>query len=241
MKRFLQESTLTVLYQDNHLIAVYKPPGLLTQGDSSGQANLLDDVKAWLAATYQKPGNVFLGMVHRLDRPVSGVVLFAKTSKAAARVSHQFRERQVEKIYRAQLEGRIEPAEGSLVHYCGARDASTGTVAISSVQEPDLKQARLHYRTLWNSAEHSVVEIRLETGRKHQIRAQFAYTGHPVAGDRRYGASRPFDALGGQRTQAIGLVAVRLSVEHPISKERLIIELPEALCAVQAQPPAARG
>jgi 23S rRNA pseudouridine1911/1915/1917 synthase len=238
MKRFLQESTLTVLYQDNHLIAVNKPAGLLTQGDSTGRPNLLDDVKAWLAATYHKPGNVFLGMLHRLDRPVSGGVLFAKTSKAAARLSQQFRERQVEKIYRAQLEGRIEPADGSLVHYCGERDASTGTVAISSVQESDLKQARLHYRTLWNGAEHSVVEIQLETGRKHQIRAQFAYVGHPVAGDRRYGASRAFNAPGAAGAQAIGLCAVRLRVEHPISKQPLVIELPDALCAVKAQPAA---
>jgi 23S rRNA pseudouridine1911/1915/1917 synthase len=234
MERLLHESTLSVLYQDNHLIAVYKPAGLLTQGDRSGDANLLDEVKAWLARTYQKPGNVFLGMVHRLDRPVSGVVLFAKTSKAAARVSRLFRERQVEKIYRAQLQGTLLPAAGSLVHYCGERDDATGRVAISDQAQPELKQAKLHYRTLWNAPQHSVVELQLETGRKHQIRAQFAYVGHPVVGDRRYGASQPFAAAG------IGLVAVRLRIEHPISKQALSIELPEALCAVKAQPPAAR-
>jgi 23S rRNA pseudouridine1911/1915/1917 synthase len=228
----MQENALCVLYQDNHLIAVYKPAGLLTQGDRTGAPNLLDQVKAWLAITYQKPGTVFVGMVHRLDRPVSGVVLFAKTSKAAARVSLLFRERRVEKVYRAQLEGKISPAEGSLQHYCGARDEQSATVRISAEPTPDAKEARLRYRTLWSRAKQSVVEVQLDTGRKHQIRAQFAFIGHPIAGDRRYGAKRAFDGPG------IGLVSVRLGIEHPITKLPLRIELPEALSAIKAQPTA---
>jgi 23S rRNA pseudouridine1911/1915/1917 synthase len=218
-----------VLYQDNHLIAVYKPADLLTQGDRSGEPNLLDQVKAWLAKTYQKKGNVFLGLLHRLDRPVSGVVLFAKTSKAAARVSLLFRERRVEKIYRAQLQGPIAPPIGSLLHYLGERDPVSRTVPVRDTPTDGAKRAKLHYRTLWRDAQTSVVEVQLETGRKHQIRAQFAKVGHPIAGDRRYGATLRF------HDRAIGLVAVRLTIEHPITKQSLRIDVPEVLCAVKSE------
>ncbi|HEY2735672.1 MAG TPA: RNA pseudouridine synthase, partial [Polyangiales bacterium] len=195
----------------------------------SGEPNLLDQVKAWLAETYQKKGNVFLGLLHRLDRPVAGVVLFAKTSKAAARVSRLFRERRVEKIYRALLQGAIAPPAGSLVHHLGERDPLSKTVPVSDEPRAGTKPAKLHYRTLWSDGRRSVVEVQLETGRKHQIRAQFAKVGHPIAGDRRYGATERF------HDRAIGLVAIRLIVEHPITKQSLTIELPEALSSVKSE------
>src|SRR5262245_62378954 len=119
----------TVLHLDNHLIAVWKPAGLLTQGDRSGEPNLLDEVKAWLARTYAKPGNVFLGLLHRLDKQVAGVVLFARTSKAASRLSEQFRERTVEKIYWALVQGRLEPPSGELTHYIDPQPDRPGVVA----------------------------------------------------------------------------------------------------------------
>jgi 23S rRNA pseudouridine1911/1915/1917 synthase len=220
----MQDTTLTVLYQDNHLIAVYKPAGLLTQGDRSADPNLLDQVKLWLARTYHKPGRVFVGLLHRLDRPVAGVVVFARTSKCASRMAQQFRERKVEKIYWAWLEGRIRPDAGRLEHHI-TKDSETGPVRVYTAPAAGTKQARLHYRTLAVRGANSLVEVQLETGRKHQIRAQFARIGHPIAGDRRYGAKRPFRGAG------IALLAMRLRFEHPVSKQPLSIELPGALCA----------
>ena len=227
----MQETELIVLYQDNHLIAVYKPPGLLTQADQSGDPNLLDIVKAWLARTYAKPGRVYLGLLHRLDRQVAGVVVFARTSKAAARVSRLFRERRVEKIYRAELEGRVQLPSGRLEHYYPAlANAAPPFELRAAPSSENDKRARLSYRTLWTTGQSSVVEIELETGRKHQIRAQFAAIGHPIAGDRRYRSQRRFAPAG------IGLVAVRIAFEHPITKQPLTIELPETLCPIQSAP-----
>jgi 23S rRNA pseudouridine1911/1915/1917 synthase len=219
--------TLDVLYQDNHLIAVYKPAGLLTQGDQTGDPNLLDEVKAWIAREYDKPGRVFLGLLHRLDRPVSGVVVFARTSKAAARMSKLFRERAIEKVYRARLQGVMQPAAGRLVHQL-ERDQTGLSVRVCARATADSREASLRYRTLWSSARDCIVEVQLETGRKHQIRAQFAHMGHPILGDRRYGSTRAFSGPG------IALSAVKLTFEHPISKRALVIELPPQLLAVPA-------
>jgi 23S rRNA pseudouridine1911/1915/1917 synthase len=226
----MQADELRVLHLDNHLIAVYKPAGLLTQGDRSAEPNLLDIVKAWLAHAYDKPGRVYLGMLHRLDRPVSGVVLFARTSKAASRMSELFRERRIQKTYWAELQGRLLPAEGTLEHYYPARDALPPfQLRVQQSREHD-KLARLRYRTLRATDQSCVVEVELETGRKHQIRAQFAAVGHPIAGDRRYGASRRFADF------AIGLAAVKLAFEHPITKQPLTIALPETLNPIRGAP-----
>jgi 23S rRNA pseudouridine1911/1915/1917 synthase len=220
----VDHADLIVLYRDNHLIAVYKPAGLLTQGDRTGDPNLMDVVKAYLAHHYDKPGKVFLGLLHRLDRQVSGVVLFARTSKAASRMSQLFRERRLEKLYWARLEGVIKPASGRLSHHI-VREETGFSVRIRAQPSPDSQLASLRYRTLRAGARECVVEVQLETGRKHQIRAQFAHVGHPICGDRRYGAKRSFELPG------IALSAVALSFEHPVSKETIRIELPAPLRA----------
>jgi 23S rRNA pseudouridine1911/1915/1917 synthase len=215
-------SVLQVLHEDNHLIAVFKPAGLLTQGDQSGEPCLMDWVKRWLAERYHKPGKVFLGLVHRLDRPVSGVVLFARTSKAASRLSQQFREREVDKRYLVAVEGTLTPARGRLEHFITHREGSRA-VQVSNHERSGAKSARLRYDTRWGDAKISVLEVQLETGRKHQIRAQLAHVGHPILGDRLYGARMRSEADG------IALCSVSLTILHPITKAPLTIALPRAL------------
>lgn len=218
-----------MLHLDNHLVAVWKPAGLLTQGDKSGAPNLLDQVKRWLARTYDKQGNVFLGLLHRLDRQVAGVVLFARTSKAASRLSEQFREHRVEKIYWAIVQGHLEPSAGALTHFIEDLEGRPGVIAHAR-PGPGRKQARLRYRTFSTVGEGSTsaVEVVLETGRKHQIRAQLAATGHPILGDVQYRSTLAFSGDG------IALVAKRLSITHPISKLTLTIEGPPELCPLRA-------
>jgi 23S rRNA pseudouridine1911/1915/1917 synthase len=219
---------LRVLYEDNHLIAVYKPAGTLTQGDSSGEVSLLDRVKHWLAAKYHKPGRVFVGLIHRLDRPASGIVLFAKTSKGASRISAQFRERTVEKWYRARVEGTLDLTRGRLVHFIEHREESP-IVVVCDEPSDGAKPASLQYEVLRVERAESVVQVRLETGRKHQIRAQFAHIGHPIVGDHLYGAR-----VG--RAGSIALCAVRLGFAHPVTKARIMVELPRELCALTLAP-----
>jgi 23S rRNA pseudouridine1911/1915/1917 synthase len=209
---------LLILYEDNHLIAVNKPPGMLVQGDRSGQTSLLDLVKQYIKQKYQKPGNVFLGLVHRLDRPVGGLVLFAKTSKAAARLSEQWRSRQVNKVYWAQINGRIEPTQGVLKSFL-KKDAKKSYLVDENEQEA--RQALLSYRTLKFKKNKSLLEITLYTGRKHQIRVQLADLGYPIAGDLKYGA--PF-AL---PDQSIRLMAKSLRIKHPTRNEYITIESPD--------------
>lgn len=215
----------TVLLLDNHLIAAWKPAGLLAQGDRSGDPNLLDEVKGWLARKYDKPGNVFVGLLHRLDRQVAGVMLFARTSKAASRLSEQFRNRDVEKIYWALIEGRLSPAAGRLTHFIDPQPERPGVIAYA---EPGTRrqEARLRYRTLELRGDTSAVELVLETGRKHQIRAQMAAAGHPILGDFQYRATRSWTGPG------IALVAKRLEFAHPVSKQPVVIEAPAELCPI---------
>jgi 23S rRNA pseudouridine1911/1915/1917 synthase len=221
--------SLRVLYEDNHLIAVYKPSGMLTQGDSSGEPTLMDWVKRWLAERYDKRGRVFLGLVHRLDRPVAGVILFAKTSKAASRVSQQFRERTVHKLYVARLEGIITPASGHLTHFI---EHSEGTRAVQVGERPfgSAKPARLRYETRSAGRTDCVVRVELETGRKHQIRAQFARAGHPIIGDRLYGSRKRL-----ARSDEIALCAVQLTLRHPTTAAGLELALPDELWPASVQ------
>ncbi len=207
-----------VLYEDNHLVAVYKPAGLLVQGDASGAPTLMDAVKAWLARTYGKPGNVFLGLLHRLDKPVAGVIVFAKTSKGASRLSQQIRDRAVEKTYEALVEGRLE-GEGTLVHHLAEDD---GFVTAHDRPGPGRKEARLRWRAIGPRGDATLVEIDLETGRKHQIRAQLARVGHPIRGDRRYGARAEFP-------NGIALVAVRLRFVAATGGAQVTVALPDDL------------
>jgi 23S rRNA pseudouridine1911/1915/1917 synthase len=206
---------LTVLYEDNHMLAVSKPAGLLTQGDRSDDPSLLDITKAWLKDKYKKPGNVFLGLVHRLDRQVPGVVVFAKTSKAASRLSAAFRERRVEKIYLAVTEGTPKERQGTLEHRLGP--LQKGRVHVTR----DGKVARLRYEVVAEAAGRAVVSVRPETGRKHQIRVQLSSIGCPIVNDVRYGAKPVGDAP----SQGIALAARRLVVPHPTQMDvRVTIE-----------------
>jgi 23S rRNA pseudouridine1911/1915/1917 synthase len=208
---------LHVLYEDNHLIAVNKPLGVLVQADASGAVSLMDMTREYIRKKHHKPGNVFLGLVHRLDRPVSGVVLFARTSKAASRISEQLRSRTVKKIYRALVHREVNPPSGSLLSFLkkGGRK-----VRLVREGEAEAKKASLSYRTLRTVKGKTLLEIQLHTGRKHQIRVQLAGLGHPVEGDVKYGA--PYALSGG----AIRLLALSLTFKHPTRDERITIEAP---------------
>ena len=167
---------LKVLYEDNHLIAVYKPAGILTQGDRSKDVCMMDMVKDYLKEKYHKPYNVFLGLLHRLDRQVSGIVLFAKTSKGASRLSEQFRSRKVEKIYHAVVLGEPKQDREKLVSF------------LKKNEKEKIKRAELFYEVLAFNKKYSLLKIKLQTGRFHQIRVQLSLMGFPILGDIRYGA-----------------------------------------------------
>jgi 23S rRNA pseudouridine1911/1915/1917 synthase len=207
-----------ILYEDNHLLVLYKPAGLLVQGDQTGETSLLDLGKAWLKERYNKPGLVFLGLVHRLDRPVAGVILFCRTSKAAERLSAQFRAGTVRKIYLAVLEGALKENSGRLVHHIERREGRSSRIVPQPT--PTSQEARLSFRLLHTVANRSLVEIDLETGRHHQIRLQMAQIGHPVLGDLRYGAPAPLP------NRQIALMARELIVTHPTRGEELILHSP---------------
>jgi 23S rRNA pseudouridine1911/1915/1917 synthase len=207
-----------VLYEDNHLLVVSKPAGLPTMGTPEGRPTLLTLAKEYIKERYQKPGNVYLGVVSRLDAPVTGVVLLARTSKAAARLTEQFRSREVEKTYWAVAEGIVEPAEGSLVDWLG-HDERHRRMNIVGRTLPGAREARLVYRRRSVVQGNSWLEVELETGRKHQIRLQLAHHGHPVVGDRKYGSRLPFPV-------GIALHARRLAISHPTTGVRLEFEAP---------------
>lgn len=214
---FFFDARWPVLYSDNHLLAVYKPAGLLVQGDRTGDICLLDLGKRWVKERTGKPGRVFLAMVHRLDRPVAGVVLFGRTSKAASRLARQFRERSVEKEYLAVVHGAVAPATGLLVQHL-TRQGRVSRVVSTPVAGS--QEARLRYRVMQQATDRSLLHVTLETGRRHQIRIQLAAMGHPVLGDLRYGADRPLPA------KQIALLARRLAVDHPTRKTRLTLLSP---------------
>ncbi len=178
---------IRVLYEDNHLIAVYKPAGLLAQADKGGEKCLMDEVKEYLKEKYKKPGNVFLGLLHRLDRPVSGVVLFAKTSKGASRLSEQFRNHTIKKIYQAELVGCPKKEKGTLINYL-IKDETKNRVAIFDTEVPNSLRAELDYEVVDKKGKDCIVQIILKTGRPHQIRSQLAHVGCPIKGDLKYGA-----------------------------------------------------
>ena len=205
-----------ILYEDNHVIALVKPPGLATMGLPEGEETLLTQTKAYLKEKYAKPGEVYLGVVSRLDVPVSGVVLFARTSKAAARLNEQFRTHTVEKIYAAIVEGVITPSEAECVdNLCEDKRHRK----VFRTQSDEGKEARLRYRRLRQVNHCSLIEIQLETGRKHQIRSQLAARGFPICGDRKYGARMSFPG-------GIALHAWKLTFSHPTTKERIELLAP---------------
>ena len=205
-----------ILHEDNHIIALVKPPGLATMGLPDGHETLLTQTKAYLKEKYAKPGEVYLGVVSRLDVPVSGVVLFARTSKAAARLNEQFRAHTVKKIYAALVEGAINPSEAECVdRLCEDKRHRK----VFRTQSGEGKEARLRYRKLKQINQCSLIEIQLETGRKHQIRIQLSARGFPIRGDVKYGATMSFPG-------GIALHAWKLTFSHPTTKERIELTAP---------------
>jgi len=209
---------LEVLYEDNHLLVVNKPAGLLTQPSGTLQDSLESYAKEWIKQKYQKPGNVYLHAVHRLDRPVSGIVLFARTSKALSRLNALMRDKKSQKIYYALVEGKLAQAEGRLEHFLVHDDHQA---RVATKNSPEAKLASLAYKTLnTNSSSLTLLEIHLETGRYHQIRAQFAAIGCPIVGDQRYGSRRLL------QSDQIALHHRRLEIDHPVTGQRMIFEAP---------------
>lgn len=205
-----------VLLEDNHLLAINKPAGLLTMGDETGDETAADIARHYLKQRYSKPGNVFLGVVHRLDRPVSGTLLFARTSKAASRLSDQFRRGVVRKTYLAMVEGRVGTSSGELVDWL-SKDRSRNHVSVVARTASEARECRLKYRVVDAGDDRTLVEICPLTGRSHQIRVQLAHLGHPIVGDLKYGAN---DALGA----CIMLHAARLEFIHPTLKTEVQVE-----------------
>jgi 23S rRNA pseudouridine1911/1915/1917 synthase len=207
-----------VLYEDNHLLAVNKPAMLPTMGVAADEPSLLVKAKDYIREKYHKPGDVYLGVVSRLDAPVTGVLLIARTSKAAARLTEMFRSRDVQKIYWALVPGAVEPVAGRLVHYL-RKDERHRRVHVTIENADDAQRAELEYRVLKKQKGNTLVEIQLLTGRKHQIRVQLADAFAPIVGDRKYGSQSPFP-LG------IALHSRRLVLHHPVRKTPLEIEAP---------------
>lgn len=209
---------LQILHVDNHLIAVHKPSGVLTQSTTPGEPNLLDQTREWIKHEFGKQGNVYLGLVHRLDRPVAGVVLFARTSKAAARLSEQFRDHTARKFYLALVEGAPEKTTGRLVHYLRKEKSMKATVFPRPT--PAAKKAELTYTVLERRGGNSILEIELHSGRFHQIRAQLAFIGHPIVGDTKYRAQSSLPE------GRIALHAHKLIVTHPTTGAPVLLENP---------------
>lgn len=211
---------MTVLHEDNHLIIVNKRAGEIVQGDKTGDTPLSEIVKAWIKEKYQKPGNVYLGVVHRLDRPVSGVVLFAKTSKALPRLNAMFAEHnKVQKTYWAIVQNRPQKAEGTLTHWL-TRHEKTNTARAYDKEVPNSKKAVLDYKLIASSERYHLLEVHLHTGRHHQIRCQLAKMGCPIKGDLKYGSPRS------NPDGSISLHARKLTFEHPVSHEQISITAP---------------
>lgn len=210
--------TMKILYEDNHLIAVYKPAGILVQGDDTGDKCLMDEVKEYLKEKHKKPGNVFLGLLHRLDRPVSGIVLFAKTSKGASRLSEQFRNHSVQKIYHALVEKAPKQKSGTLVHYLKKDEKQNYTTVFDEPTDGALR-AELDYEIVEAQNFASLLRIHLKTGRSHQIRAQLAHIGCPIVGDTKYGSKIKY------KDGQIALCATEFSFETATTKERKVISI----------------
>ncbi len=202
---------LDILYEDNHCLAVAKPSGVPATHFQGREETMDRAVKAYLKERYQKPGNVYLGIVHRLDKPVSGVLLFARTSKAAARLAEQFREGTVEKIYWAVVEGDVGPSAGTLEDWL-LKDTNAGRVEVVEPRTHGARQALLHFQHKGSYGGLTWLEVRPQTGRTHQLRVQLAHHGHPIYGDAKYGSVR---TMGG----AIALHARALTFLHPVRYE----------------------
>ena len=205
---------LNILYEDNHIIVVVKPPNIPSQGDKTEDEDMLTIIKGYIKEKYNKPGNVYLGLVHRLDRPVGGVMVFAKTSKAAARLSEQVRNKVFKKEYLAIVDGKVQNQNGTLEDYL-LKNEKTNTSKVVKKETRNSKYAKLDYEALKYNEEINLtlLKILLHTGRHHQIRVQLSNFGHSICGDQKYGTRG--------RGKQISLWAYKLTIEHPITKEEM--------------------
>lgn len=210
---------IDVLYEDNHLIIINKPSGALVQSDQTGDSPISDDVKAYIKEKYQKPGDVYLGVVHRIDRPVSGVVLFARTSKALERMNEQFRDKVVQKTYWAVVGKEPKPTQANLKHFT-LKDSVKLKAKMFPNEVNGSKICELDYKLIGSSERYFLLEVLPYTGRYHQIRAQLAYVGMPIKGDVKYGYPRTNDNIG------IHLHARKLSFTHPVTKANIEVTAP---------------
>ncbi|NLW02487.1 MAG: RluA family pseudouridine synthase [Clostridiaceae bacterium] len=210
---------IKMLYEDNHLLVAVKPPGVPVQADSSGAGDLLNYLKDYIKKKYNKPGNVYLGLVHRLDRNAGGVMVFARTSKAASRLSDQVRRRLAEKTYLAVVHGCPDNKQGHLVHYL-IKDRKNNRVSVVDADTPGSREAVLDYEVLESREGLSLVKVELETGRSHQVRVQMAELGTPLYGDVKY------RGLGERNRNDLALWSWRMEVEHPVKKEKMVFTAP---------------
>ena len=204
---------LEIIYEDNHLIAINKRPGDLVQGDKTGDNTLIDQVKNYIKKKYNKPRGVFLGLIHRLDRPTSGLILFAKTSKALRRINKQFKDRKTQKKYWAIIDKSFDSNSGTLTHWL-KRNPKMNKSFANNEEVNDSKKAILHYKKIFKLRKYCVLEIDLETGRHHQIRSQLSFIGFPVKGDLKYNAKRK------NPDASIDLHARSLTINHPTTKKK---------------------
>ncbi|MCA0933592.1 RNA pseudouridine synthase [Lutimonas saemankumensis] len=218
MKRSTKNN-LQVLYEDNHLLVVNKRVGDIVQGDKTGDKPLSEVVKEYIAEKYQKPGKVFLGVVHRLDRPTTGIVIFARTSKALERMNKMLRDKEIRKTYWALVEGVPAKNKGTLEHHLKKNPKNNKSTAFLKASS-DSKKATLHYKEILRLDRYSLLEINLETGRHHQIRTQLSFIGHPIKGDLKYGSKRS------NKDGGIHLHATRIEFIHPVKKEKISLEAP---------------
>jgi len=210
---------MTVLYEDNHIIIVNKTVSEIVQGDKTGDKPLSEIIKEYLKEKYNKPGNVFCGVTHRLDRPVSGIVVFAKTSKALSRLNEMFKNKEIDKTYWAIVKNTPKNTQETLKHYLVKNEKQNKSYAYDT-EKSNSKLAVLHYKLITRSEKYNLLEIDLETGRHHQIRCQLAKMGYPIKGDLKYGAERS-NPDGG-----ISLHARKISFTHPVSKELIEVIAP---------------
>ena len=214
---------MRVVYEDNHIIIVYKESGEIVQGDKTGDTPLSETVKEYIKEKYQKPGAVFLGVVHRLDRPVSGLVVFARTSKALTRLNNMFRDGEVHKTYWAIVDSgkcKVKSEEFATAEHWLVRNEKQNKSYAYDHEVPRSKKAVLRYRLIGHSNRYSLVEVQLLTGRHHQIRCQLAAIGCPIKGDLKYGARRS------NPDGSISLLSHRVEFVHPVSKETIVVESP---------------
>ncbi len=215
----MQDIASRVVYEDNHIIIVNKLPGELVQGDKTGDTTLADKVKLFQKEKYNKPGNVFLGVTHRLDRPVRGLVMYAKTSKALSRLNEMFKKGSVHKTYLAITEHAPQIHEGLLVNYLKKNEKQNKSYVYKKPVQ-GAKEAKLKYKILGSSDRYYLLEVELLTGRHHQIRAQLSHIGCPIKGDLKYGAKRS------NKDGGIDLLAYKLEFVHPVKKEGMVFTSP---------------